>query len=69
MRKKIFRIPRKLKKKYKKLWVDVYHFLPQYEKYKASDIIIIKDSIRFGIWGASEDTNAWGCYTRFKKEI
>jgi len=66
---KTLRIPRKLKKKYKKIWIGVYYFLPQYQKYKATDIIVIKDSIRFGIWGASEDTNVWGCYTRFKKEL
>lgn len=67
MRKKILRIPRKLKKQYKKIWMNTYHILPQYQKYKPTDIVIIKDSIRFGIWGASEDTMVWGCMTRFKK--
>lgn len=51
---KTLRIPRKLKKKYKKLWGQIYR-----EK-----TFIIKKTIAYDFWPSCTDRKVWGCMTR-----
>lgn len=51
------RIPRKIKKKFKKLWKLRYGI----------DFFIIKKSIDYSEWNCSEGKTTYGCITRPKK--
>jgi hypothetical protein len=50
------RVPRKLKKQFKKLWKNIY-----YKK-----VFIKKSSIDYQIWPVSNGKKVWGCETYFK---
>lgn len=51
---KTLRIPRKLKKQYKKLW----------EQINGEKLYIIKKTIAFDSWPSCTDRKVWGCMTR-----
>lgn len=51
---KTLRIPRKLKKKYKKFW----------EQINGEELYIIKKTIAFDSWPSCTDRKVWGCETR-----
>jgi len=57
---KTLRIPRKLKKQFKKLWI----LLPPYIGKKPKDIVIIKSSVAYDVWPKSPIKEVWGCMTR-----
>jgi hypothetical protein len=50
------RIPRKIKKKFKKLWLKEYGI----------SVFIIKKSIDYSEWNCSEGKTVYGCITRPK---
>lgn len=52
------RVPRKLKKKYKKLW----YIRQGVKRY------VVKSSIEFKGWEASNNERVWGCITRLKHD-
>lgn len=52
------RVPRKLKKKYKKLWCNRQGV----KRY------VVKSSIEFMGWEASNCEPVWGCWTRLKHD-
>lgn len=53
-----YRIPRKLKKQYKKLWEQIN-----------KKLYVIKKTISFDVWPNSGGRKVWGCITRPKNEI
>lgn len=50
------RVSRKLKKKFKRLWQNIY-----YKK-----VFIKKSSIEHKVWPVSNGKKVWGCETYFK---